>query len=66
MNEHWLDIAVREHRLLNLVGHQNFVRIPAESMIKLNTLKQKLLGTNRTLYEQQVFEEELANDNTII
>ena len=58
MTEHWLDLALREHRLLNLNGHQNFVRISADAILKLNELRQKLTGNNRSLYEQHVFDEE--------
>lgn len=58
MVEHWLDTALREHRLLNLNGHQNFVRVSADTIYKLNSLKQRLMGTNRTVYEQSVVEQE--------
>ena len=58
MTEHWIDTALREHRLLNLNGHQNFVRISAQAVIKLHELRNKLTGGNRSLYEQHLLDEE--------
>lgn len=62
MTEHWLEIAKREHRLFNLVGHQNFARISADTILKMNQYKQSIQGTNRSLYEQALIEEELHSE----
>lgn len=47
--EHWMVKRLREHKPINLDG--NVPRMSAETAIKLNDLRNKLLGTNYSLYE---------------
>lgn len=55
MNVHWLQQKGRQE---NLAGHFNKPRISAETMLKLFKLKNELLGTKRSLYEESLIAEE--------
>ena len=58
MTEHWMDKALREHRLLNLQGHFNRPRISADTMLKLVRLRNDLTGDNKSIYEASLMAEE--------
>lgn len=49
MTEHWLDKRIRQRKPIALPG--NVPRISAATMVKLHELKNKLAGTNYSLYE---------------
>jgi hypothetical protein len=60
MNEHWIDKAIRENNLpLNLRGHINRARIDADTIRKMLELKNKLSGTNRSIYEESLITDEI-------
>ena len=52
---HWLDDPNRQRK----PGHEhvNKIRISADAMLKLVRLKNKLLGTNRSVYEESLAQE---------
>jgi hypothetical protein len=54
--EHWMDKALRQHRPINLEG--NVPRISADTLVKLNDLRNSLLGTNHTLYQWAAMDED--------
>lgn len=58
MTENWLTKALREHRPLNLAGHINRPRISAETILKMVTYKNNLLGIKRSLHEESLISEE--------
>lgn len=47
--EHWIDRRLRLHIPIALEG--NIPRVSAMTMVKLNDLKNKLMGTNYSLFE---------------
>lgn len=60
MTEHWLDKANRNKQRHNLEGHINRPRISAENIMRLVRLKNRLLGTNNSVYEASLIAEENA------
>lgn len=58
MVKHWLETRHLDRPVDH--EHINYVRISAENIVKLNALRQRLLGTNRSLYEQNLIDEESA------
>ncbi len=58
MTQHWMISKVKPY---NLQGHMNMPRVSAMTILKMNNLKQSILGTKRTLYEQELFDQEQAS-----
>lgn len=58
INEHWLDKALREKKLLYAVGQQHGARMSAEVILWLVNWKNDMLGIKRGLYEENLIAEE--------
>ena len=63
MNKHWMDDPSTTYRFnFNLVGHFNRPRVDAETIAKMFALKQKLLGSTKSIYEEALIAEEKNED----
>lgn len=49
VTEHWMEKRLRLHLPINL--SDNIIRIPAEALVKMNKLRNELLGTDISLHE---------------
>jgi len=47
--EHWMDKALRQRKPINLPD--NIIRIGADALLKMNTYRNQLLGTDISLHE---------------
>ncbi len=56
ITEHWMLKRMRQHKSVN--DPSNVIRIPAESLLKLHELKNRLVGDNLTLFEENEIHKE--------
>jgi hypothetical protein len=63
VTEHWVDKRLREGKSINLVDH--FPRISAETLLKMNDLRNELLGTKYSVREwiDQLSHNEVSYDD---
>jgi len=54
VTEHWIDRRIRLHQSTSLMG--NTIRMSAETIVKLNDLKNKLTDTDYSLHERMELE----------